>query len=359
MSKGASLLLGLALGASAAGHEPISNAIARPLAATSFPFINATLQSRNSVSVNVYSGSRSPLNDVYVELLDDVNSTINRQRTTGSGRVVFNGLSIGRYKVRVLPYGTEYAEQVKDIEIVNYSMSPNGGSIDEQVDFYLRSREGLTTGPFAAPPGVVFAQDVPDAAKRMFDKGVQELRESKKKEGFESMRKAIEIFPTYYAALERLGTEYIMVAGATPAHYDAARILLIRALEVNRRGFPSTFGLGLAQYRLKMSNEAVDNLKRATTLHNQSVDAHLYLGMALNQAGKTAEAEASLKRASEIAKGRAAEVHFQLARFYSGQKRYNEAADELELYLKAKPSTPDAVKMKQTIQQLREKAAKK
>lgn len=359
MSKGASLLLGLALGASAVGYESIPNASARPLLATSLNYLNATLQARNTISVNVYSGSRSPLNDIYVELLDDVNSTINRQRTTGSGRVVFSGLTIGRYKVRVLPYGTEYSDQVRDVELVNYSMSPNGGSVDEQVDFYLRPREGIGSGPFAAPPGVVFVQDVPDGAKRMYDKGVQELRENKQKEGFENLRKAIEIFPTYYAALERLGTEYIMVAGATPAHYEAARVLLMKATEVNRRGFPSTFGLGLAQYRLKMTDAAVENLKRATTLHNKSADAYLYLGMALNQAGKTAEAEATLKRASEISKGKAAEVHFQLARLYSGQNRYGEAADELELYLKTKQGTPDADKMKQTIQQLREKAAKK
>jgi len=361
MSKGASLFLGLALGASVAGHESSSAArsSARPLAATSLNYLNATLQARNTISVNVYSGSRSPLNDIYVELLDDVNSTVNRQRTTGSGRVMFSGLALGRYRVRVLPYGTEYTEQVRDVELVNYSPSSTGGSVDEQVDFYLKAREGVNSGPFAAPPGVVFVQDVPDGAKRIYDKGVLELRENKQKEGFESLRKAIEIFPTYYAALERLGTEYVTVAGATPAHYEAARVLLTKATEVNRRGFPSTFGLGLAQYRLKMTNEAVENLKRATTLHNQSVDAYLYLGLALNQAGKTAEAEATLKRASEIGKGKAAEVHFQLARLYSGQNRYSEAANELELYLKAKPGTPDTDKMKQTIQQLREKAAKK
>jgi tetratricopeptide (TPR) repeat protein len=261
--------------------------------------------------------------------------------------------------VRVLPYGTDYGEQVRDVELVNYSMLPSGGSVNEQVDFYLRERAGLYAGPFAAPPGVVFVQDVPDAAKRMFDKGAQELRDKKQKEGFDSLRRAIELFPTYYAALERLGTEYIMVTEATPAHYEAARILLMKATEVNGRGFASAFGLGLAQFRLKMFNEAVDNFKRATTLHNQSVDAHMYLGQALNQVGKTAEAEASLKRARELGKGKAAEVHFQLARLYSGQNRYSEAADELELYLKNRPGVPDADKMKQTIQQLREKAAKK
>jgi tetratricopeptide (TPR) repeat protein len=356
MNNSASLICGLALGTAAVFGLTSAAAASRPPLSYLSLSANAANQGRNTISVNVFGSSRRPLTDIYVELLNDVYSTIDRQKTTGAGRAVFNNLPDGTYKVRVLPYGTEYMEQTKDVTIINYSITGTG-SQNEQVDMYLKVREGFASGPFAAPPGVIFAQDVPETAKRFYDRGVIELRENKEKDGFESLRKAIEIFPTYYAALERLGTEYVM--RGTPAHYEAARALLMKAVEVNSRGFPSTFGLGLAQYKLKQTNEAIDNLRRATTIHNQSVDAHLYLGMALSQAGKTAEAEAIFKRANAIGKGKAAEVHFQMARLYSAQNRYVEAADALELYLKNKPDTPDADKMKLTIQQLREKAAKK
>ena len=46
-----------------------------------------------------------------------------------------------------------------------------------------------------------------------------------------------------------------------------------------------------------------------------------------------------------------------MASLYGDQKRYKEAADELELFLKAKPKSADTEKVKALIKQLREKAA--
>jgi hypothetical protein len=356
MRKVAPLLLGLVVSAAATPLES-STAHARPLFATGWLHNNSLLQGRSTIIARVYSPARTPLNDIYVELQNDTYSTIGRAKTEGGGRVTFGGLPDGTYKLRVLPYGTDYMEQTMDVTLTTISQFPGTGGGSEMVDIYLRVRRNANAGPFASPPGVIFAQAVPEAAKKLYEKGVRELGEKREKEGFDDLRKAIEIFPTYYAALERLGTEYV-TRGSAP-YYEAARVLLLRAVEVNPKGFPSTFGLGLAQYKLKMANDAVENLRRATTLHNQSVDAHLYLGLALSEGGKTAEAEAALKRANEVAKGKAAEVHFQLARLYSSQNRYTEAADALELYLKIKPDSPDADKMRQTIQQLRNKAAKK
>jgi regulator of sirC expression with transglutaminase-like and TPR domain len=46
-----------------------------------------------------------------------------------------------------------------------------------------------------------------------------------------------------------------------------------------------------------------------------------------------------------------------LAKYYSENKRYKEAADELELFLKQAPDARDAEKIKALIKQLRAKAA--
>ena len=54
-------------------------------------------------------------------------------------------------------------------------------------------------------------------------------------------------------------------------------------------------------------------------------------------------------------RGKTPEVHWQLAGLYRDQKRYKEAADELELFLKAEPKAADAVKIREMIKQLREK----
>lgn len=355
MKKAAPLLLGLAVGAAA--HVQSSTAHARPFAAFASLHSNSILQGRSTMIARIFGPSRVPVSDIYVELQNDTYSTVGRAKTDGSGRVTFGGLADGTYKLRVLPYGTDYMEQTLDVTISSISQIVGTGGSNEQVDVYLKVRNNISSSPFAAPPGVIFAQAVPDEAKKLYEKGVGELREKREKEGFDSLRKAIEIFPSYYAALERLGTEYVV--RGTPTHYEAARVLLMKAVEVNPRGFPSTFGLGLAQYKLNLLNEAIDNLRRATTLHTKSVNAYLMLGMALKQAKKIEEAEAAFKHANEAGKGQGSEVHWQLARLYSEQNRYQEAADSLELYLKYNPDKRDAEKVKQTIQQLRERAAKK
>src|SRR5215510_538954 len=65
------------------------------------------IQGRNEINGTVFGESGRPVPDVYVELLDDVNSTLARSKTTQSGRFSFSNLVNGRYVVRVLPYGTD------------------------------------------------------------------------------------------------------------------------------------------------------------------------------------------------------------------------------------------------------------
>ena len=350
MGRSAHLLLGLAVGIAAVLYQtPVANA--QPLIAPSSFSAASVSQGRNSIHGHVFGVSRRPLPDVYVELQDDVYSTLARAKTDGSGRYSFRGLRQGNYKVKVLPYGTDYMEQVQDVAIVNISIAPGGGGDSQQVDFYLKPRPNTNAGPLAAP-GAIFVQEVPEEAKKLYEKGINELREKKEKEGFESLKRSIETFPTYFLALDRLGTEYVV-----RGYYEAARVLLIKALEVNPRSYSSRLGLGLAQYHLMQTDQAIENLRYATTLYDKSASTYLWFGLALKRTGKLDQAEAAFKRANELSKGKAAEVHWQMARLYGEQKRYKEAADALELFLKNQSDARDAEKIKQLIKQLREKAA--
>jgi len=315
-------------------------------------------QGRNSISGNVFGESRRPLADIHVELLDDVGMTITRTKTNGAGRFVFHGLPSGRYKVRVLPYGTHYIEQTLDVSLIPVSAAPGSGADNQQVDFYLRIREGADAGPLHAP-GTVFTQEVPDEARRLYEKGVGELREKKEKEGFESLRRSLEIFPTYYLALDRLGTEYAVRGSQDRRYLEAAHVLLSKAVEINPNSFSSSFGLGFSQYHLGLVDQSIANLQRAVNNYNKSINGHLWLGIALKRAGRLDQAEDALKRANELSKGKEADVHWHLAQLYSNQKRYAEAASELELFLKTQPDARDAEKIKQLIVHLKDKAAKR
>ncbi|MGH9941109.1 MAG: tetratricopeptide repeat protein [Pyrinomonadaceae bacterium] len=355
MKKDVRFVFGLALGLSI---TPIHLATAEAHPPTGQMSLSAsiTIQSRNEISGTVFGAARRPVADVYLELLDDVNSTVSRAKTDGSGRFRFGGLVDGRYKIRVLPYGTDYLEQTQEITLASVSAVAGSGSDRQQIDIYLKLNERANAGPFAAAPGVVFAQAVPEPAKRLYEEGINYLREKKEKEGLENLKRAIEVFPDYYLALDRLGAEYVMRGTTNRSYYEAGLVLLAKAVEVNPRGYSSVFGLGWTQYQLGQTDEAIENLRRAVALYNKAADTHLWLGKALKRAGKLDQAEAAFKRANELTNGKAAEVHWQMAGLYNDQKRYKEAADELELFLKAQPKAADAEKIRGLIKQLREKA---
>ena len=78
--------------------------------------------------------------------------------------------------------------------------------------------------------------------------------------------------------------------------------------------------------------------------------------MAYRRAKMLDKAEQALKKADQVANGKVADIHWELANVYNDQKRYGEAADQMELYLKSAPKGQDPEKIKDLIKRLREKA---
>jgi len=308
-------------------------------------------QGRNSITGFVFGEARTPLSEVHVELLDDFYVTISRVKTNGSGLFAFRGLPDGLYNIKVLSYSLDYETQTRSVSLVGLSVIPGRGSVNEQIDFYLKAKKNINAGPLAAP-GVVFVQEIPDSAKKLYEAGVEDLRSKKENEGFDKLKKALELFPGYFLALDRLGTEYVV-----RGHYTPAFVLLTKAVEVNPRSFSSLFGLGLASYRLQQVDKAIENLQDAIKIYNKSANAYLWLGIALHQNKKLTQAETALLQANKISKGESAETHWQLARLYKEQNRFRESADELELFLKHKPDAKDVEKIKGMIKTLRQKAS--
>lgn len=364
MKKDVRLAFGLAIGLAAVPAQPL---IVRAHPLTGQLSIAASFaQGRNAIYGRVFGPSRQPVGDMYVELLDEVGSTITRQKADSSGRFTFSGLGNGRFTVKVLPHGTDYLTQLQEVTLSTVSAVPGSGSDQQHIDIYLRIDERINGNPFGTAPGTVFAQEVPAAARKLYTEGLSFLREKKDKEAFEKLKQSLEIFPDYYDALDRLGAEYAtrgVDAGGklNPTYLQAGGALLMKAVEVNPRGYSSVFGLGWTQYQLGMNSEAIDNLRRATTIHAKGADAHLWLGRALKRMSKPDQAEAAFKRANELTEGKNAEVHKQLAGLYSDQKRYKEAADELELFLKVLPKNKsmeaEVERIRGLVKQLREKAA--
>lgn len=349
------LLLGVTLFALPASPETVK---AGALHAEAHPAITTeSVVQGNSINGHVFDSSRRPIERLYVELMNDYYQTLARTRTDSSGLYSFNNLSPGNFKVKVLSTGTDFIEQTQDVVITNFGRRTATGTVlggrdSQQLDFIMRSKsESRAAATNNGAPGTVFVQgNIPLEAKRAYEKAVEELdREKPDEAGLNDLKKAIDLFPNYYMALERLGTEYVK-----RGQFEPANIVLSKAVEVYPRGFMSLYSLGVTLYNLKRMDAAAEMLDRAVSVQPGSINTQLYLGMVLRQQSKYDQAEIHLKRANELGKGQVPEAHWQLALLYNHLKRNAEAANELEAFLKLEPDARDAEQIRKLIKRLRE-----
>lgn len=341
---GATCLLFGVVTAELATHKDLN--LNKSYAGLLVPFVSSA-QGRSSISGYILNESRRPVERVRVELLDEVDTLIATTLANGSGLYSFHGLSSGSFQIRVLTHGTDYVSQTERVMITSIT---RGGADSVQVNFTLKVKAAKSS--MISAGGTVFVQDVPDTARKAYVEAMKDLANINRAEaGIENLKKAIGIFPTYYEALESLGTEYVK-----RRQYEPARAVLTKAVEINPRGYASLYGLGIAQYNLKQPETAADSLRSAVAITPASVNSHLWLGIVLLKSGKPEQAETHLRQAYKLGGKRIPDVHMYLAQLYSNSKRYKEAADELELFLREAPNARDAESIKKVIARLRTQA---
>ncbi len=311
----------------------------------------------NSISGTVYGVDRQPLTDMQLELLDDFSRTVMRTRTRANGQFSFSRLPAGRYKIRVFGFGTNYLESVEEVpEIINFTRANNGGVStggfsNEIKDIYMRLRKGADS----LVTGALFVQEVPDDAKKLYDKAIADLDAKKDDAGLAGLRATLEIFPKHYYALERLGSEYVQLG-----HFEAAEILLTIAVGVNPRGYRSWYGLAYSQYSQQKYEAGSVSADKAIELEPSSGEAMALSGALLRYNKKYAEAEKRMLKAVKLLNDTNPQIHWELALLYGRNlNRYADAAKELKLFLKAQPKSKDAEMITKLIAEFEKKAETK
>lgn len=309
---------------------------------------------QSTISGIVYDKARNPLVDLEVELQNDLYQTIRRTKTDGSGRYQFGGLRNGRHYVKVYAFRLDLEDQTQEVFIDTQNIRGGQGSGYFLADFYLLPRKG---GLAESELGVLFAQEVPDEAKKHYERGVSELNKKRSAEGLTALNEAIRVFPTYFAALYRIGKELYV-----QQRYEECAQLMFKAVEVNPKSAGAFYYLGSSFLKLgkDYAKAAVAALNQAHTLAPASMQILWALGRAERMTGDFVNAEKHLLQAKKMSGGGVPEIHKELAELYGNDlKRYSEAADELELYLKAsKPAEAEAAKIRKVIENLRAKAGK-
>lgn len=304
----------------------------------------------NSISGIVFDQTnRQPVTQVDVELMNELYSTLKRTRTDGSGRYYFSGISAGSFKIKVLTYATNYETQTQDANIVNFGVSGGRVSSDNvYLDFYLKLDPRKINTNSGGILEAVFVQEIPSAASKLYNKALSKLG-NEKDEGLTLLEQAIQLFPEYYNALNRLGNEYVH-----RKEYAKAISILRRATTVNQKSFSSFYALGVANFNAGFLKEAVEAMHIAVTLDTQSTNANLWYGRLLRMSKNYELSEKTLLKLKEsLKKSPIADVHWQLALLYNSTKKYKNAAEELESFLKVQPDSRDAEQIKRLIAHLK------
>lgn len=293
----------------------------------------------------VWNPQRQPVSDVYVELQNELYSTLARVRTTSSGRFSFTVTRQGNYIIKVLAGGTNYSDHTEAVEIVNITRS---SSDNVYLDVYLKLDKRKINAGIIGITEAVFVQEVPDEARRLYNSGIKAVGNNDKT-GFEKIEEALKIFPNYYDALNSLGREYV-----ERKEYQRSFPYLIRSIEVNQRSYSSFYALGYAAYQLNQLPEALEAARAATIIQPNSINAQLLYGTVLRLNKDYEKAEKTLLQVKNFSKENpVAEVHWQLALVYNKLNRNKEAADELETYLKIRPEASNKKEIKDLIVKLK------
>src|SRR5215213_6925476 len=154
---------------------------------------------------NVRSSTGVNVDSIRVSLLDDNYQTIKTVFTDTTGRYRMPPIRSGTYIVRVQPVGQPYEEAEERVELQPVPGGSGTAVEPVPVDFVLKLKKGAVE---TRVNEVIFAQNIPETARAEYKRGAESLKDNPD-EAIASLKRAVELFPDYYLALELLGTEYV------------------------------------------------------------------------------------------------------------------------------------------------------
>ncbi|MFN2510511.1 MAG: tetratricopeptide repeat protein [Pyrinomonadaceae bacterium] len=191
-------------------------------------------------------------------------------------------------------------------------------------------------------------KNVPQKARAYYDKGLEKAKNGDHAGAIEQLKLAIKEYPSFPLAFNELGVQYLKLN-----QLENADEAFQGALKIAPDAFAALINRGIANVMMKRYGEAVPILRKALKKNDQSAVGHYFLGQALANLGLFEDAEKELLASLELGKEEMKEAHRILAIIYASRGAKNQAANELEAYLKLAPGAPDAEKLKDMIRQLK------
>jgi Tfp pilus assembly protein PilF len=255
--------------------------------------------------------------------------------TDADGSFRFTSLTAGGYTV-VVDAGKEF-EIARENASIDREASPGGRVI--QLSVQLRLKIDSSNPAFA---------NVTPKALSAYEKGVAATKKNDSKAATQAFEEAVADYPNFPIALNELGVQYMKLGKMDKAASTFEALIKLKPSESTAH-----LNLGIALYNLKKFEDAENSLRRSLELHDAGPTAHYYLGVVLINQRKIDDAQKEFELAVKNGGENLALAHRYLGGIYMSAKKNQEAADELEKYLKLDPKAPDAERIKGTIKELR------
>jgi tetratricopeptide (TPR) repeat protein len=189
-------------------------------------------------------------------------------------------------------------------------------------------------------------RQVPKPARKEYDKGVNLDKSGKTDDAIDHYRKAIDLYPDFYAARNNLGTALM-----NRSEYSQAKEQFEKVVALNATDAASYFNLANLYILTKQAENAQLWIERGLSRQPDSALGHFLQGSLYEMTGKFKEAETSLRRSIEL-DPLMAKAHLALVNLYLRTKRDEQAVSELRAFLTAFPNDAFAPKAKQVLKRL-------
>lgn len=278
-----------------------------------------------------------------VTVLSDVN-----------GNFSFRQLKAGNYTV-IVDGGDYFETQREQVYIEPATIAPKTTqgvvplSRPFTVQIYLRPKQGVPQ----TKPGVLNAAlaTVPKAAVELYEKGMEAAARNETDQAIDQLKRAVDLYPNFGLALNELGVLYMK-----KGELDKAEDVLMRVIRISPEAAEPSLNYGICLLQRKRFPEAETQLRDAMKKNEHAFTAHLYLGITLIHFKKYTEAESELRKSVALGGPKARTAHYYLGGLYWQTGSFQQAADELEMYLKLEPKAANAERVKNTIKELRGKS---
>ena len=290
----------------------------------------------NTIQGRVHFPSGQSTGTVRVNLESTSSFGVSSSTSTDQDGVFrFRGLEPGSYTV-IVDAGNQYEKAREPVLIDNES---RGRLV--QVAIQLHYKIDSSNPAFAG---------VPEKALNLYQKGTAAAKKGDQKAAVQFLTEAVAAHPNFPTALSDLGLLYMNLNQVDKAAETYEALIKLQPADPLAH-----LNLGIARYMQKKFEIAEGHLRKALELKSDGPMAHYYLGLTLVNLKRHSDAlpefEATVANGGE----NIALAHRYLGGLYMAAKKNQEAADELEKYLKLDPKAPDADRIKGTIKDLRSK----